>query len=551
MTNGPAFDEAARELIPHCSDIGWGVHLNVVEGRTVRRSAPRGSILYHPDGTFRLGFAALLRAGLDQTLLRDIEREFREQIERAAAVAPRLDHLNSHRHVHAIPSVFALVCQLAREYDIPYVRLARERPYAAGDAAAHLRGWYGANLLKLAILNALSRGNARTARSNGVRTNDWFVGTSYTGRMGTDQILQGLATLRDAGGVVEVLTHPARIVADRTEAYPSASGRDSVLNAARERDLKSLLDPSLAADLRRAGWRSTCYGCLAGAGAPGAHAHEDDREPERGPSRGGSQRPPLRTFVVIDETPLYHPEYLRRIITECEDLAVCGAAVVTLPRGGPLQRYVVRHARDIGYTQVARLALKTVGLRVIGRAPRFVRGDFDASVEAVLQTFGVPYRTVTELGSSSFLAWVQSFEPDVILSSNSLIFDERLLAVPTIACINRHSALLPAYGGVLPVFRALQKGERFTGASVHKMVREIDRGPVLARKWVPIFPTDTVDRLYRACFVVSFEATAEAARKLREGNADALPADGLEPSYYSFPTTADWREFSARKRRVI
>ena len=171
-------------------------------------------------------------------------------------------------------------------------------------------------------------------------------------------------------------------------------------------------------------------------------------------------------------------------------------------------------------------------------------------MKAVVERFGIPSRRVSAVNTGEFLSYVRSFSPDIILSSNSLIFGERLIKSARVACINRHSALLPSLGGILPVFRAVQLGMEFTGASVHYVTRDIDRGGVLARRWLPIFPGDTLLRLYRLCFVLSYEATAEAVSRLRvSGHVDGLPDDGIEPSYYSYPKDEDWDEFRARGGR--
>lgn len=66
--------------------------------------------------------------------------------------------------------------------------------------------------------------------------------------------------------------------------------------------------------------------------------------------------------------------------------------------------------------------------------------------------------------------------------------------------INLHPSLLPRYSGPgmygLRVHRAvLAAGETQTGASVHLVTEEVDRGPVLAQAPVPVRPGDTPESL--------------------------------------------------------
>ena len=92
----------------------------------------------------------------------------------------------------------------------------------------------------------------------------------------------------------------------------------------------------------------------------------------------------------------------------------------------------------------------------------------------------------------------------------------------------------------------------FTGVSVHYLVREVDRGAVISQRWVPIFQNDSLNRLYRLCFVLSYEASVEAFRKLRLSvEPICVENEGLEPSYFSFPNDEDWREFRSHGGKFI
>lgn len=62
--------------------------------------------------------------------------------------------------------------------------------------------------------------------------------------------------------------------------------------------------------------------------------------------------------------------------------------------------------------------------------------------------------------------------------------------------INVHPSLLPAFGGVMnAVEQALAAGVRTTGATVHIVTADLDAGPILVQKAVPILEGDTVETL--------------------------------------------------------
>ena len=66
--------------------------------------------------------------------------------------------------------------------------------------------------------------------------------------------------------------------------------------------------------------------------------------------------------------------------------------------------------------------------------------------------------------------------------------------------LNIHPALLPAFGGKgyygMRVHSAvIESGAKFSGATVHFVDEEYDRGPIVAQACVPVFPEDTAEDL--------------------------------------------------------
>ena len=61
--------------------------------------------------------------------------------------------------------------------------------------------------------------------------------------------------------------------------------------------------------------------------------------------------------------------------------------------------------------------------------------------------------------------------------------------------INIHPSLLPAYKGLHTHERVLADGAKTHGCSVHLVTAELDDGPVLLQKAVPVLPDDTPDSL--------------------------------------------------------
>ena len=53
--NGKAFNAAVNEIIPECPNLGIGVHLNIIEGRSLTKA----SLLTNRKGKFNNGFLSL------------------------------------------------------------------------------------------------------------------------------------------------------------------------------------------------------------------------------------------------------------------------------------------------------------------------------------------------------------------------------------------------------------------------------------------------------------------------------------------------------------
>ncbi len=261
-TNGSAFDNAINQVIPQCPGLGIGLHLNLVEGYGDAKYAPTHSSLYDISGKYKNTFVKLLiRCYMnDQRLLNEIKQDYRLQIEKVLATGIKLDHINSHQHSHIIPKIFRIVCELANEYDIPYVRLPKEIHYSCGNFSPYAPGWYYLNVLKLMTVNLFANRNKATAIDIGVKTNDYFLGVTYTGHMNITTVENGLAKLSELNPkVVEVLLHPCRFIPGKIDTYIAPEVRSYVQDSGRKTELSTLLDSRLIEIIDHDGWHLTNF----------------------------------------------------------------------------------------------------------------------------------------------------------------------------------------------------------------------------------------------------------------------------------------------------
>lgn len=82
--------------------------------------------------------------------------------------------------------------------------------------------------------------------------------------------------------------------------------------------------------------------------------------------------------------------------------------------------------------------------------------------------------------------------------------------------VNIHPSLLPDYPGLTPQARALADGQSESGCTVHYVIPEMDAGPVILQKRVPILPGDTEDSLSERILAQEHVAYPEAVRLVAE-----------------------------------
>ena len=200
--NGKAFNAAVNEIIPECPNLGIGVHLNIIEGRSLTK-AP---MLTNKRGKFNKGFFSILMKSNDATFLNQVEFEFRTQIETVMNYT-KVDHIDSHVHTHAIPNIFKIAAKLAKEYNIPYIRTQHEEMYFVPSFRKHCNLKYPPNILKILLLNHFTQINKKVVSQYGLKTNDYLLGVGYTGLMDDMTVEYGLKALEDEC-IAEALIHP-------------------------------------------------------------------------------------------------------------------------------------------------------------------------------------------------------------------------------------------------------------------------------------------------------------------------------------------------------
>ena len=80
--------------------------------------------------------------------------------------------------------------------------------------------------------------------------------------------------------------------------------------------------------------------------------------------------------------------------------------------------------------------------------------------------------------------------------------------------INIHPSLLPAFPGAHGIRDAFEAKVKETGVTVHFVEEEVDAGPIILQRKVPIDPKDTLETLEAKIHAVEYKLYPEALRQI-------------------------------------
>lgn len=232
MANGNAFDNAVRLAKAH-NALGVGVHLNLTQGKPVSAAF---------EGKF--SERNIYKAMFSMLNLRDVETEFRAQIEKIIKGGIRPTHIDGHKHIHIFPGIIRIVVKLAREYGIRAIRLPKN------NKIVNYRLILTWQMPKLMLIEMYARTAERIIKHAGLATAGSFYGVLETGRLDKGYLAAILEKVKE--GPAELMCHPGFY----DENIPC------VLKKSRETELQALTDKRIKSKVASENLRLINYGQL-------------------------------------------------------------------------------------------------------------------------------------------------------------------------------------------------------------------------------------------------------------------------------------------------
>lgn len=223
MMNLPGAEEAVRLAKEETPTLGLGVHLNLTFGEPL---SPRMKVdsITESQGGFRSKKFYFQHA--NEIELKDVEYEWRTQIETFLKYDVLLDHLDSHHHIALTsPGLWSLFLKCAHEYECGV------RHPDPGDISENaLRA-----ALPVVSIDFVRHRAAHELDDAGIPHPDHFITSFFGSGVSLDHLSNILQSLPE--GVTELMCHPGFV----DEELSSTSGYAKL----REQEYQILIDPMI------------------------------------------------------------------------------------------------------------------------------------------------------------------------------------------------------------------------------------------------------------------------------------------------------------------
>lgn len=118
----------------------------------------------------------------------------------------------------------------------------------------------------------------------------------------------------------------------------------------------------------------------------------------------------------------------------------------------------------------------------------------------------------------------------LVMAYGHILRDE-FIATPRLGTLNLHTSLLPKYRGASPIQTAIANGDRETGVTLMRIVRQLDAGPLADVERVAVAPLDTAAEIEAKLSAACVPLLARALPRLRDGSLAFVPQDGGAATY--------------------
>lgn len=224
MVTGNAFDEAVVLAKAH-PNLAVGLHLVLGCGKSVLSPEQIPNLVdskgYFPEDPVRAG----LRYHFNLAAQRELYLEIRAQLEKFRQTGLLLSHVDGHLHHHVNPVVLRAIIELAKEFQIKFIRL----PYEELSLTLSIdRSNLFSKLLSGWVFSRLRHHGEKLLKLQGIGFAERVYGLLQTGKITEDYLLSLIPQIQ--ANLVEIYLHPAIAFEDEPSLSTGKSELDTLLS---------------------------------------------------------------------------------------------------------------------------------------------------------------------------------------------------------------------------------------------------------------------------------------------------------------------------------
>jgi methionyl-tRNA formyltransferase len=249
---------------------------------------------------------------------------------------------------------------------------------------------------------------------------------------------------------------------------------------------------------------------------------------------------PLNIAFLTTDDPLYLPSFFDRVLAARGD-DVSGVFVVPpLYRDQTSLDAAWRYFRTFGLGATSALGRRTLRAKIRRQ-----------SIARVCRRHNVLCESIRNVNDPDFLVRLREIDTELLVSvSCPQIFEEPLIDLPPLGCLNVHGAILPEYRGIMPSFWMLTNEERRAGVSIFFVNAGIDAGDLCGQQIFDIRPDETLDQFLQRSKAVAADLLLSLLPEIESGTISRTPLDLAQGSYYPWPDRDAVRRFRTAGRRL-
>jgi formyltetrahydrofolate deformylase len=139
------------------------------------------------------------------------------------------------------------------------------------------------------------------------------------------------------------------------------------------------------------------------------------------------------------------------------------------------------------------------------------------------EKFNIPFHHVSHEGidkaefEKNLMASIIQYNPDyIILAKFMRILSPDFVTAFRERIINIHHSFLPAFKGANPYKRAFERGVKLIGATAHIVNDNLDEGPIITQKIIPVHHDDDLTNMIEAGHEIEKSVLADALKMVLE-----------------------------------